>query len=140
MNKSILIFTATYNEAENIENFLKQLEDLIFDFDILVIDDNSPDKTWEKIKNYALNKKNIKLIIRKDKEGLDTAHKLAFKYSKDNNVLVNAPHSQQDLIDWSYPNSVEKGVFPVDNLKSQKQWPTHSRINDVYGDTNLIVK
>ena len=75
--------------------------------------------------------KNIKREILEIKEG---------KYSKDNNVLVNAPHSQHDLINWSYPYSIEKGVFPVDNLESQKQWPTHSRINDVYGDKNLKVK
>ena len=117
MNKSILIFTATYNEAENIENFLKQLEDLMLDFDILVIDDNSPDKTWEKIKNYALNKKNIKLIIRKDKEGLDTAHKLAFKYSRDNNYdylvtldadLTHDPKKIPEII-----NELESNYFVI---------------------------
>ena len=62
------------------------------------------------------------------------------QYSKDNNVIVNAPHSQEDLLSWLYPYSPEKGVFPVDNLKKQKQWPTNSRINDVYGDKNLKVK
>jgi glycine dehydrogenase len=85
----------------------------------------------EELDRFIIAMKNIKREILEIKEG---------KYSKDNNVLVNAPHSQHDLINWSYPYSIEKGVFPVDNLKSQKQWPTHSRINDVYGDKNLKVK
>ena len=42
-----LIFTATYNEKENIKNLLDNLNQLKIDIDILVIDDNSPDKTWE---------------------------------------------------------------------------------------------
>ena len=55
----ILIFSATYNEAENIENFLNLIEELNLALDILLIDDNSPDNTWKKIKEYSKNKKNI---------------------------------------------------------------------------------
>jgi dolichol-phosphate mannosyltransferase len=42
-----LIFTATYNEKENIKKLLENLNQLKIDLDILVIDDNSPDKTWK---------------------------------------------------------------------------------------------
>ena len=42
-----LIFTATYNEKENIKKLLENLNHLKIDIDILVIDDNSPDNTWE---------------------------------------------------------------------------------------------
>ena len=45
----ILIFSATYNEAENIENFLNSIEKLNLALDILLIDDNSPDNTWTKL-------------------------------------------------------------------------------------------
>ena len=45
-----LIFTATYNEKENIKNLIQNLNELSLDIDILVIDDNSPDKTWEILK------------------------------------------------------------------------------------------
>ena len=72
----ILIFSATYNEAENIENFLNSIEKLNLALDILLIDDNSPDNTWKKIQEYSKNKENIRLIIRNKKEGLDTAHKI----------------------------------------------------------------
>ena len=49
MQNKTLIFSATYNEAENINEFLDLIEKLKLEADILIIDDNSPDKTWEKI-------------------------------------------------------------------------------------------
>ena len=81
----ILIFSATYNEAENIENFIISIEELNLGLDILLIDDNSPDNTWKKIQEYSKNRENIYLIIRNKKEGLDTAHKIAYEYSIKNN-------------------------------------------------------
>ena len=80
-----LIFTATYNEKENIKKLIKSLNELNLDIDILVIDDNSPDKTWEVLKKLEKEVKNLKVIVRKNKSGLDTAHKLAFDYAKNHN-------------------------------------------------------
>ena len=85
MKNKILIFSATFNESENIRDLLNSIDKLNLELDILIIDDNSPDKTSEIIKQYALEKSNIKLIIRNKKEGLDSAHKFAFKYSIENN-------------------------------------------------------
>lgn len=99
MVNKILIFTATYNEAENIEIFLESINKLNLNLDILIIDDNSPDKTWQKIQKYSGSKKNIKLIIRNSKEGLDTAHKMAYDYSIKNNydflITMDADLSHQ---------------------------------------------
>ena len=81
MKNKILIFSATFNESENIRDLLNSIDKLNLELDILIIDDNSPDKTSEVIKQYAMGKTNIKLIVRNGKEGLDTAHKLAFQYS-----------------------------------------------------------
>ena len=85
IKNKILIFSATYNEAGNIKNFLNSIEELNLALDILLIDDNSPDNTWKKIQEYSKNKENIYLIIRNKKEGLDTAHKIAYEYSIKNN-------------------------------------------------------
>ena len=85
MNKKILIFTATYNEAENIKDYLNTILDLKIKLDILVVDDNSPDKTWKIIEDFSLKNKNIFLHLRKQKEGLDSAHKYAFDYAKKKN-------------------------------------------------------
>ena len=85
MKNKILIFSATFNECENIRDLLNSIDKLNLELDILIIDDNSPDKTSDIIKQYALEKSNIKLIVRNKKQGLDTAHKFAFKYSIENN-------------------------------------------------------
>ncbi len=80
-----LIFTATYNEKDNIKILIEKLNKLGVDLDILVIDDYSPDKTWEILQKLEKEIKNLKIIIRKKKSGLDTAHKLAFEYAKNHN-------------------------------------------------------
>jgi len=85
VKKRILIFTATYNEVEMIKYYFNELYKLNFAFDLLIIDDNSPDFTWRKLKELQKVHKNFKLIIREKKLGLDTAHKRAFNYAKENN-------------------------------------------------------
>ena len=80
-----LIFTATYNEKENIKKLIYDINKLNKDVDILVIDDNSPDKTWEILQQLEKNLSNLKVIVRDGKSGLDTAHKLAYEYAKNNN-------------------------------------------------------
>ena len=81
----ILVFTATYNEVENIAKYLKEILSLNIKLSILIIDDNSPDKTYEEIRTFEKKYENIKLIVREKMLGLDTAHKFAFNYAKENN-------------------------------------------------------
>lgn len=83
MNKN-LVFTATYNEVDNISNFL-DIVLKISNIDILIVDDNSPDKTGDVIKQYQKDNKNLFLISRKGKEGLDSAHKIGFNFAKEKN-------------------------------------------------------
>ena len=82
MKNNTLVFTATFNESENIKNFLDKVLD-VKNIDILIVDDNSPDGTAKIIEDFQKKYQNIKLIVRKGKEGLDTAHKLAYKYAKE---------------------------------------------------------
>ncbi|HAV1547467.1 TPA: aminomethyl-transferring glycine dehydrogenase [Vibrio parahaemolyticus] len=58
----------------------------------------------------------------------------------ENNPLVNAPHTQVDLSAeaWDRPYSRELGCFPSKATKSWKYWPTVNRVDNVYGDRNLI--
>ncbi|WP_242521806.1 aminomethyl-transferring glycine dehydrogenase [Motiliproteus sp. SC1-56] len=58
----------------------------------------------------------------------------------EDNPLKNAPHTQADIIaeNWQHPYSREQAVFPVAALKDAKFWPTVNRIDNVYGDRNLI--
>ena len=84
MNNKILIFTPTYNESENITEFISSVDSLGIEADILIIDDNSPDNTWKIIEEHKKNKKNLHLIKREKKEGVDTAHKIAYDYAVKN--------------------------------------------------------
>ena len=84
-NLKTLVFTATYNEAENILEFIRKVEKLNLNLDLLIIDDNSPDLTSKIVRDYSKNKKNISLIVRNNKQGLDTAHKLAYNFAIKNN-------------------------------------------------------
>ncbi|ENJ1739353.1 aminomethyl-transferring glycine dehydrogenase [Vibrio parahaemolyticus] len=58
----------------------------------------------------------------------------------ENNPLVNAPHTQVDLSaeEWDRPYSRELGCFPSKATKLWKYWPTVNRVDNVYGDRNLI--
>ena len=83
--KKILIFTATYNEKDNIEHLIRSINDNNSEVDIFIIDDQSPDHTYVKIKDLQKEYSNIFLKIRNSKSGLDTAHKEAYEFALSNN-------------------------------------------------------
>ena len=117
MKNKILIFAATYNEAGNIKSFLDSINNLNLDIDLLIIDDNSPDKTWRIIQNYSTGKKNIHLILRDKKEGLDTAHKTAFDYSIKNNydllITMDADLSHDPKAIPQFINELKTNAFVI---------------------------
>lgn len=59
--------------------------------------------------------------------------------SKDN-VLKNAPHTADEIAadDWVHPYSREEGVYPAPWLKEFKFWPSVGRIDNAFGDRNLV--
>lgn len=61
-------------------------------------------------------------------------------YPLNNNPLTNAPHTQADLLsdDWDRPYSRKVASHPAPWLTEHKVWPTVNRIDNVYGDRNLI--
>lgn len=83
--KKILVFSATYNEAENISEFINSTLNHNGNVDVLIIDDNSPDNTSYLIEDLKKKFHQINLITRKGKLGLDTAHKEAYNYALKNN-------------------------------------------------------
>ena len=56
------------------------------------------------------------------------------------NVLKNAPHTMVSIIagEWKHPYTREKAGFPSDWTKQNKFWPTVGRVNNAYGDRNLV--
>jgi glycine dehydrogenase len=60
--------------------------------------------------------------------------------TKENNVLKNAPHTERMLISdaWNYPYSRQKAAFPLKWIEENKFWPAVRRIDEAYGDRNLV--
>ena len=83
--KRLLVFTACYNEKENIRKLIYKIKEYLPESSILIIDDNSPDKTKDIINNLKKDISFLNLIVREKKLGLDTAHKMAYAYAINNN-------------------------------------------------------
>ncbi len=61
------------------------------------------------------------------------------EWALDNNPLVNAPHTLLDVTEtWNRPYDQKTAVFPVGVHPSSKYWPVVNRVDNVYGDRNLI--
>ena len=59
---------------------------------------------------------------------------------KENNLLKNAPHTADCIINknWTYPYSPQEAVYPVPYLKENKYWVPVRRVDNAFGDRNLI--
>jgi glycine dehydrogenase len=64
----------------------------------------------------------------------------AGEWPADDNPLVNAPHTAQAVVasEWAHPYSRETAVYPVASLVRTKYWPPVRRIDQAYGDRNLV--
>ena len=87
----------------------------------------------EEIDRFIAALKSIRDEAMKAKAGEDG-------WSLDNNPLVNAPHTAAMITDgeWTYPYSRETAAFPLDYIRNDKFWPSVARVDDVYGDKNLM--
>jgi glycine dehydrogenase len=56
------------------------------------------------------------------------------------NVLKNAPHTAEEVMsdEWPHPYSREKAAYPLPYLRTHKFWPSVGRIDNAYGDRNLV--
>lgn len=89
MNK-ILTIIPTFNEAKNICPLIDQLFSLYPDLSVLVVDDNSPDKTSAIVLDLQRRYKKLYLITRLEKKGLGPAYQDGFKYAaeKDFDTII----------------------------------------------------
>jgi dolichol-phosphate mannosyltransferase len=78
---SNIVIIPTYKESENIEALVKAISALDIAFDILIVDDNSPDGTAAIVKNLQESFANLHLIERPGKLGLGTAYMTGFNWA-----------------------------------------------------------
>jgi dolichol-phosphate mannosyltransferase len=104
MRENIVIIP-TYKEKENIENIIRYVFGLPTDFNILIIDDNSPDGTAEIVKGLmAKYPEQLFMIQREGKLGLGTAYLRGFEWALENNYKyifemdADFSHNPNDLI------------------------------------------
>jgi dolichol-phosphate mannosyltransferase len=86
--EKILIIIPTYNEIENIEKLIKEIYAIESTIDILIVDDNSPDGTGERVKGLKDQFNNLYLIEREGKLGLGTAYVAGFKFALQNGYSI----------------------------------------------------
>jgi dolichol-phosphate mannosyltransferase len=88
MNQSdTVIIIPTYNERNNIALIIPEIQKYIPDARILVVDDNSPDKTADVVREINSKDKNISLLFRNKKEGLGKAYVHAFRELKKDSTV-----------------------------------------------------
>jgi dolichol-phosphate mannosyltransferase len=99
-----LVIIPTYNEKENIEAIIRKVFSLELSFDILIIEDNSPDGTASIVKNLQKEFSQLHMVERKGKLGLGTAYITGFKWSLEHNyeyifeMDADFSHNPEDLI------------------------------------------
>jgi dolichol-phosphate mannosyltransferase len=101
---SNLVIIPTYREHENIEQLIRAISSLPVAFDLLVIDDNSPDGTADIVKSLMPSFPNVHLIERPGKLGLGTAYITGFKWALEQEYTyiyemdADFSHNPDDLV------------------------------------------
>src|SRR5665647_2570661 len=101
---SNIVIIPTFKEKENIEAIIKSISSLKIAFDILIIDDNSPDGTADIVKKLQPSFQNVHLIERHGKLGLGTAYITGFKWALDRDydyiyeMDADFSHDPNDLV------------------------------------------
>jgi glycine dehydrogenase len=64
----------------------------------------------------------------------------AGQFDSADNPLVNAPHTALEVCadEWAHPYSRQQAAFPLDSLRTSKYWSPVARVDNVYGDRNLV--
>lgn len=145
MNDSLVIIP-TYNEKENIERIIRKVFSLKKEFDILIVEDNSPDGTASIVKKLMEEFKDRLFIHeRKGKLGLGTAHIAGFKWGLDHEyeyifeMDADFSHNPEDLIRM-YDAAAKKGADVVIGSRYIKgvnvvNWPMGRVLMSYYAST-----
>jgi glycine dehydrogenase len=62
------------------------------------------------------------------------------EYSREDNVLVNSPHPEYEVVadEWNHAYPRSKAAYPLPYVKDNKFWVNVARVDNAYGDRNLV--
>jgi dolichol-phosphate mannosyltransferase len=129
-----IVIIPTYNEKENILAMLDKVMSLSTVFDVLVVDDNSPDGTAQMVKERMANESRINLLENGNKNGLGTAYIAGFKWCLERKyeyifeMDCDFSHNPDDLIRLhdelqKSGNDMVVGSRYVGNVVNVVNWP-----------------
>jgi len=112
-----LIIIPTYDEIKNIQKLIPDIIELYPNMDILVVDDNSPDGTGERVEEMGKLDKRIKVIRRNGKMGLGTAYCEGFKYMLENGydlaIQMDADYSHDPKVIRDFIENIEENDLVI---------------------------
>ncbi len=96
----------------------------------LMIEPTESESLWE-LKNFVEVMLTIYQEIQEVREG---------KADKNDNVLVNAPHPEYEVVanEWTHSYSREKAAYPIDSVRENKFWINVARVDNTLGDRKLL--
>lgn len=149
----IVIIIPTYNEAQNIEKLIGELQEIFWtikghDMHILVVDGNSPDGTAKIVQKISQKSKNVHLHLEKAKKGLGAAYTQAMKHAfeKMNADVIftfDADFSHDPKVLPEFVKKLENGAAQVIGTRYRKgggipqEWGIHRKLLSVGG--NLFI-
>ncbi|MDH5581185.1 MAG: polyprenol monophosphomannose synthase [Bdellovibrionales bacterium] len=126
-----LVIIPTYNEIDNVERMINTLFDLYPKMHLLIIDDNSPDGTAQKVKELQSSFPNLHLMERKGKLGLGTAYVAGFKWALERDYeyifemdcdFSHDPKEVQSLLEAAQTNDLVIGSRYINGIRIIN-WP-----------------
>jgi dolichol-phosphate mannosyltransferase len=146
-----VIVLPTYNEAENIVDFLHAVRAAAPQADILVVDDNSPDGTGELAGKIAAEDGHVRVLDREAKVGLGAAYRhgfsVAFEQGYDVIVSMDSDFSHDPSLIPSMLDRVEAGADLVIGSRyvpggGTVNWPIHRRLLSRWGNryTSFVLR
>lgn len=143
-----LVVVPTYQEAENIEQMANRVRDVVPDADLLVVDDNSPDGTGDLAEKVGIERGQISVLRRPNKDGLGNAYRagLAQGLADGYEVLIQMDadfsHDPQDLT--RLLAAIEDGADVAIGSRYVKggsipHWPAYRRALSRYGNQYVVL-
>lgn len=136
------IIIPTYNEADNINNLIESIVkciEHIDSYEILIVDDNSPDKTGEIVREYSKKNPNIKVMVRTKDRGLAKSVVDGYKNAKGDYLLVmdaDLSHPPEIIPKLYYKIKEGFDVVVASRLVEgggTEDWPRTRRLNSFVG-------